>query len=230
MKILIMDDEELAIKRLSRFLDELNYTYEVANNLNEFNELEQNCNFDVYILDINMPDINGLDLAQDIFSKNANAFIVFQTAYEEFALKAFKLGAIDYLLKPFTKEELDVSIKRAISYSSENKSIKFLTKNGDEAYLLKPEDIVYIQADLNEVIFRTKTGFSYYSKKISDMQDLLKGFNFFRVHRSYIINLDYIKSMKTQEQSKIEFFFVDIKDTVTSSKDGAKKFREHIER
>ncbi|RXJ94848.1 DNA-binding response regulator [Malaciobacter molluscorum] len=230
MKILIMDDEKLALKRLSRFLDELSYDYEIASNFEEFNSLDESNNFDIYILDINMPDINGLDLAQDIFSKNSKAFIIFQTAYEEFAMKAFKVGAIDYLLKPYTKDELQNSIKRATTYALDNKSIKFLTKNGDEAYLLKPEDIVYIQADLNEVILRTKDGFSYYGKKISQMDDLLKGFNFFRIHRSYIINLDYIKSMKTHEQSKIEFFFINIKDTVTSSKDGAKKFREFVEK
>ncbi|MFV0563364.1 LytR/AlgR family response regulator transcription factor [Malaciobacter mytili] len=229
MKILIMDDEELAIKRLIRFLEELKYYYEIANNKQEFDALTNTHNFDIYILDINMPDISGLELASEIFANNKEAFVIFQTAYEEYALKAFEIGAIDYLLKPFSKDDLQKSINRAISYKKQEKSIKFLTKNGDEAYLLKPEDIVYIQADLNEVIFRTKDGFSYYSKKISDMENFLTTPNFFRIHRSYIINLDYVKSMKTLEQSKIEFFFTNIKDSVISSKDGAKKFREFID-
>ncbi len=165
MKILVMDDEGLAIKRLVRLLDELKYDYKVANNKEEFDSLDKEHNFDIYILDINMPEISGLELAQEIFALNAQAFVIFQTAYEEHALKAFEIGAIDYLLKPFTKEDLQKSINRAISYKKEEKGTKFLTKNGDEAYLLKPEDIVYIQADLNEVIFRTKEGFSYYAKK-----------------------------------------------------------------
>lgn len=67
-------------------------------------------------------------------------------------------------------------------------------------------------------------------KKMQDMQELLKGRNFFRIHRSYIVNVDKIKSMQSVEQSKLEISFKDIDDIVTSSKDGAKEFREFIEK
>ena len=92
------------------------------------------------------------------------------------------------------------------------------------------DDIYYIKADLDEVIIRTSQTDAYVRKKMQDMQELLKEKNFFRVHRSYIVNVDKIKSMKSVEQSKLEISFISIDDIVTSSKDGAKEFREYLEK
>lgn len=87
-----------------------------------------------------------------------------------------------------------------------------MAKNGENYYLLKPEDIYYIQADLSEVILRSKKGFSYYTQKISYLETLLEAYDFVRIHRSYLINLNKIKEMDTIEQSKLRFSFVDIAD------------------
>jgi two-component system LytT family response regulator len=70
----------------------------------------------------------------------------------------------------------------------------------------------------------------YVRKKIGELDSLLKNKNFFRVHRSYIVNVDKIESMDSVEQSKLEISFKDIDEIVTTSKDGAKEFREYLER
>lgn len=220
-----MDDESLALSRVERLLKELHYASTCVSRLEDFElQCSQNA-FDIFILDINMPQISGIELAKKILLKQPHAFIIFQTAYEEFALKAYQIGAIDYLLKPFGKEELERSINRSLAYQKERK-VTFLTKNGDEAYLINQEDIFYIQADLSEVLIKTKAHFSYIDEKISQMENLLDPEVFFRVHRSYLINTSKIKYIKTVEQSKLEFYFDGISDIVISSKDGAKKFRE----
>lgn len=225
MKIIVMDDESLALLRVERLLKELHYTSTCVSTLEDFELHCAKTSFDLFILDINMPQISGIELAKKILLKQPQAFIIFQTAYEEFALKAYQLGAIDYLLKPFGKEELERSITRALAYHKEKK-VTFLTKNGDESYLICEDDIFYIQADLSEVLIKTKAHFSYIDEKISHMEDLLDPELFFRVHRSYLINTRKIKYIKTLEQSKLEFYFEGISDIVISSKDGAKKFRE----
>lgn len=225
MNIIVIDDESLALLRVERLLKELHYASTCVSTLEDF---ELHCSktaFDIFILDITMPQISGIELAKQILSKQPHAFIIFQTAYEEFALKAYQLGAIDYLLKPFGKEELERSIIRALAYQKEKK-VTFLTKNGDESYLISENDIFYIQADLSEVLIKTKAHFSYIDEKISHMEKLLDPELFFRVHRSYLINTRKIKMIKTVEQSKLEFYFEGISDIVISSKDGAKKFRE----
>ncbi len=92
------------------------------------------------------------------------------------------------------------------------------------------DDIYYIKADLDEVIIKIKETDAYVRKKMQDIQKLLEGKKtFFRIHRSYIVNVDKIKSMQSIEQSKLEISFKGIDDIITSSKDGAKEFREYLE-
>lgn len=226
MKIVVVDDEELALKRVERILNELGYE---CDTYNDSTELDLDIPYDIYFLDIEMPEISGIELAKKITAKNEKAFIVFQTAYDEYALEAFEIGAINYILKPYTIEQVQNAIDRAKSFRSELDEVVFRTKNGNESYIVKSDDIIYIEANLTETMIRTKDGFSYYGKKISEMEKLLEKKNFFRIHRSVIINMDKIKNMETIEQSKLEFFFYDVDDVVTSSKDGAKKFRDYIQ-
>ncbi|NWF65949.1 MAG: response regulator transcription factor [Campylobacterales bacterium] len=227
MKILAVDDEKLARDRLHRLLSSFDFELQIAENSTECLQLMEKSSFDIFILDINMPDINGIDLGRKIKQISPNSAIIYQTAYKEHSIEAFNVGAIHYLLKPYTKEDLKNAIDR-VSAISKNRDIKFLTKDKDEFYLLKPDDIYYIKSDLYEVIFRTKDNFFYYNKTISQIEIMLKDYEFFRIHRSYLINLNKIKQMNTFEQSKIEFSFIDIKDVIYSSKDGAKNFRNYF--
>lgn len=179
-----------------------------------------------------MPQINGLDLAKKLIEIDENIFIIFQTAYEEHALEAFKSGGVDYLLKPIEDKELQKSLKKVEKFRSLAKTQdekKLLGKNGDTYYLVDIEDVYYIKADLDEVIVRTRNGEFYMRKKMGELQDFLQSRDFFRIHRSYLINTSKIKSMKSIEQSKLQISFIGIEDKLTSSKEGAKDFREYLE-
>ena len=188
--------------------------------------------FDAVFLDISMPNITGLELADSIMQIEPKTFIVFQTAYEEFALEAFQKGGIGYLVKPIQSEDIKTILEKInnfrINLIDENK--KILAKRGDKLYLIDLDDIFYIKADLDEVIVKIKDADAYVRRKIGDLDTLLSGKNFFRVHRSYIVNVDKIKSMRSVEQSKLEISFDGISEVITSSKEGAKEFRDYIER
>lgn len=229
MKILIVDDEELARARLLRMLSTLGYSeIQQAQNADEAIELFKLDKFDIVFLDINMPGSSGLEVGYEMKYINLDVSIVFQTAYEEHALKAFDIGAIAYLVKPFSIEQLKSSLERIKSShkAEENKDMRILSKYGDSYLLLKPEEIHYVKADLSEVMIRTSKGFSYYSQKISDLYERLEPFGFTRIHRSYLININEIKEIETIEQSKLRFSFRNNSDNIESSKDGAKYFRE----
>ena len=234
MKIAIVDDEKLATARVKRLLGELNY--EDITTFNDPLEALQSCSkikYDVVFLDINMPSITGLELADKIVELEPNTFIIFQTAYQEFAIEAFKSGGVDYILKPTTKESIALALEKVERYrqdSSHEKSKKIMGKSGDKIYLIELDDIYYIKADLDEVIIKIPNAQCFVRRKIGDMDRLLKTKNFFRIHRSLIVNVDKIKSMKSVEQSKLQISFDGIDDVVTSSKDGAKEFREYLER
>lgn len=233
MKILIVDDEKLAISRLTRLLND-----EGLEDIESFLKPEdalQACSktkYDLVFLDISMPNISGLELANKVLEIEPKTFVIFQTAFDEHALEAYKIGGMGYLLKPIEVPSLKEIIKKAQTYlansSSENK--KIIAKRGDRLYLIELDDIYYIRADLDEVIIKIKETDAYVRKKIGDLEKLLSHKNFFRVHRSYIVNVDKIKSMQSIEQSKLEISFDGIDEIVTSSKDGAKEFREYLER
>lgn len=230
MKILIVDDETLALSRLRRMLEALGHTdITEAGSAEAALEVTGTERFDLALLDINMPGADGLELGFDLRYRQSDLAVIFQTAYDEHALKAFEVGALGYLVKPYSKEQLAAAIERVVQTAPPPPGdLRLLSKQGDVHYLHKPSDIFYVKADLTEVILRTKEGFSYFNHKISDVETMLGPYEFVRVHRSYLINLGLIKSFGTIEQSKLRFTFEGIGDTVDSSKDGAKLFRQRF--
>nr|WP_306458743.1 LytTR family DNA-binding domain-containing protein [Aliarcobacter vitoriensis] len=127
--------------------------------------------------------------------------------------------------------EVKKILEKIYLYKEEKKiSKKILGKVSNKIYLVEIDEIFYIKADLYEIMIRTKDNFIYAKKKISDIEELLQDRDFFRVHRSYIVNVDKIKSVKSVEQSKLEIYFDDIEEFIVSSKDGAKDFREYLDR
>ncbi len=230
---MIVDDESLALSRLKRLLNEngIEDITEFNNPVEALKEITKT-KFDVVFLDISMPNISGFELADSIINIEPKTFIVFQTAYEEFALKAFQSGGMGYLVKPIESNDIKNILEKIRLFKSSNldESKKILGKRGDKLYLIDINEIYYIKADLDEVIIRIKEADAYVRRKIGDLETLLNGKNFFRIHRSYIVNVDKIKSMRSVEQSKLEISFEGIGEIITSSKEGAKDFREYIER
>ena len=230
---MIVDDESLALSRLKRLLNE-NGIEDITAFDNPIDALKEitKTKFDAVFLDISMPNITGLELADSIIQLEPKTFIIFQTAYSEFALEAYKNGGMGYLVKPIESNDIKNILEKVRNFKSSlsEESKKILGKRGDKLYLIDINDIYYIKADLDEVIVRIKDADAYVRRKIGDLETLLSGKNFFRVHRSYIVNVDKIKSMKSVEQSKLQIFFDGIDEIITSSKEGAKDFREYIER
>ena len=229
---MIVDDESLALSRLKRLLNE-NGIDDITAFDNPIEALKEvtKTKFDAVFLDISMPNITGLELADSIMQLEPKTFIIFQTAYSEFALDAYKSGGMAYLMKPIESNDIKNILEKIRNFkTSSEESKKILGKRGDKLYLIDINDIYYIKADLDEVIVKIKETDAYVRRKIGDLEILLNGKNFFRVHRSYIVNVDKIKSMRSVEQSKLEISFDGIAEIITSSKEGAKDFREYIER
>ena len=230
---MIVDDESLALSRLKRLLNE-NGIEDITAFDNPIDALKEitKTKFDAVFLDISMPNITGLELADSIMQLEPKTFIIFQTAYSEFALEAYKSGGMGYLVKPIDSNNIKNILEKVRNFKSSlnEESKKILGKRGDKLYLIDINDIYYIKADLDEVIVKIKETDAYVRRKIGDLETLLNGKNFFRVHRSYIVNVDKIKSMKSVEQSKLQISFDGIAEIITSSKEGAKDFREYIER
>ena len=198
---IIVEDELPAREELKYFLNEekeIKLIEEFESPLDTLNFLEKNM-IDVVFLDINMPDMNGINLGKIISKIHPEVKIIFITAYKDYAVDAFEVKAFDYLLKPYSEERIRNLLKSLVSTKSvdnilnRNTSLKKITINMDEKiYVLSLTDVDYIEANEKEtLIFANKK--RYVSKiKISKWEEMLEGYNFYRCHRSYIINLDKI--------------------------------------
>lgn len=164
---------------------------------------------DVVFLDIQMQRETGFDLLNKL--DNVSFELVFTTAYSEFAIKAFKFSALDYLLKPIDIEELQNAVEKAKKRVKSNSSdrienlIKNLKADNSENYkialptsdgliFIRMRDIVYCEAESNYTAFHLKDGKKYLvSKTLKDYDELLGEHYFFRIHNSFVINLNEIK-------------------------------------
>ncbi len=243
MNVFIVEDEYIARERIKRFLNEIgsiNIVDEADSKEKAIKDLE-NKQVDIVFLDIKLPDGTGLEVAKYLVDNMENPpYIVFTTAYGEYALEAFKVNSVDYLLKPFTKQDVENALNKIknleqkivntakISSIVNNNEILLPVKHLSKIILLKPDDIYYIKAELSETVIRTKEKEYISNRKLYEFEDILKYKGFFRIHKSYIVNLTKIKDMKSVEQSKFLISFHDISDVLKTSRDGAKYLRDYL--
>ena len=197
---IIVEDELPAREELKYFLNEEKEIKLIAEFDNPLDTLTflKNSTADVIFLDINMPDMNGISLGKIITKK-----IIFITAYKDYAVDAFEIKAFDYLLKPYSESRIKsllkslVNIKSEVTTSIRNNNLKKITVNiGERLYVISLNDIDYIEASEKETLIFSNQK-KYVSKiKISKWEEMLKGNNFYRCHRSFIINLDKITEIE----------------------------------
>ena len=202
---IIVEDELPAREELKYFLNEekeIKLIAEFDNPLDTLNFLENNT-ADVIFLDINMPDMNGISLGKIITKMYPDMKIVFITAYKDYAVDAFEIKAFDYLLKPYSESRIKnllkslINIKNEKTISIKNNNLKKITVNIDERlYVISLNDIDYIEASEKETLIFSNQK-KYVSKiKISKWEEMLKENNFYRCHRSFIVNLDKITEIE----------------------------------
>ncbi|SKC65278.1 LytR/AlgR family response regulator transcription factor [Maledivibacter halophilus] len=213
---IVVDDEKPARDELKFLLDnhkDFKVIGEAENGVEALN-LILTLEPEVVFCDISMPLLDGIELAKKILSKKIDTYIVYVTAYDEYAIKAFELNAVDYLLKPLKEERFLTSLSKLkglkeqkklnmnkvdkflseFSLSQERKSHLCLYKDG-VLFPVKSEDIVciYIEDKTVKIVTSDKEFECY--KSLSEIEQILPEDEFLKCHRSYIINLNYIESI-----------------------------------
>jgi len=215
LNVIIVDDEEFARSSLYFLLQENCENIQVvgiAKSVSEARALLATTKTDLIFPDIAMPVENGFELIPDIQANNAH--VIFTTAYDQYALKAIKANALDYLLKPIDIDDLLAAVAKAAAYISLNKNLgsrndnlsnfashlsdkneirKISLPNGQGYTLLDIDDILYIEADSNYSIFHlAKKESITVSKSLKEYEEVLPENQFVRVHKSNIVNLNYL--------------------------------------
>lgn len=252
MKALVIDDEELARKRVLNLLEEvqdIEILGECSNGKTAITQINQN-QPDLIFLDINMKDMNGFEVLQKI-EISPKPIVIFVTAYDNYALKAFDVDAFDFLLKPFKDQRFFKTIDKVLKTSkieadsnfekriielfnlhklrSRNENLKFKlpVKQGNKTVLLDPVNIMYITASgyYAEIFVDNKK--YVLRESLNNLCELLDENSFFRIHRSSIVNLNHVKEIVHSEYSEIDARMSDDK-LLHISKSHKKEFLEKI--
>lgn len=219
MKIVVIDDEPLARSIVLEYLQEhkdLEVVAECNDGFQGVKAINQH-KPDLIFLDIQMPKINGFEMLELL---DATPAVIFTTAFDEYAIKAFETTAIDYLLKPFSKERFDQALekwkaKHSTPASSEkniqtllengakqpDEKNRIVVKNGSDIRIVPVNDVVYIEAYDDYVKIFTKDTYYLKKKTMSYYEDVLDPSLFFRTHRSFIINLQQLTRIEPLEKN-----------------------------
>jgi len=216
LKVLVVDDEQPARKKLVKFLyaNSGNVIIEEASNGLEACEKIINFKPHLLFLDIQMPGMTGIEVVQNIPSENI-PLIIFVTAFDQYAIKAFEINAIDYLLKPFDQERFDVSFKRALErielktggkeeiagFLNEIRKDKkyterILVNSNGKYFFVFAEDVIYFEAEEKYVILHTLKAKHLIRETMGNMEEKLNPDKFARIHRSFIVNVNQIQEMQ----------------------------------
>jgi len=216
MKVLIVDDEKPAREELKYLLSKYDFVGVCgeAENSRKALQCASKIKFDTAFLDIQIDDMNGFILAESLLSINPCLQIVFATAYDQYAVKAFEINAVDYILKPFSQERVQKTLDRIRASkgngSASNKSVREFLNNGrfysekpskipvrlnNRVMLIDSEEIICIKTLDKENLIVTGKGEFSTTHTLGELESRLNPYVFFRTHRSFIVNINYIKEV-----------------------------------
>ncbi len=205
MKAILIDDERLARKELTRLLSEHPEVQIIdeAQNVDEAYEKINELNPDVIFLDIQMPEKTGFDLLEML---DKVPMVVFTTAYDEYAIKAFEFGAFDYLLKPIEADRLADVIQKVGNEYKKNQQIgrgellttsdQVFVKDGEKCWFVKLEKVRLFESDGNYIKVYFDNFRPMIHKSLNALNEKLDERSFFRVSRKHIINLGWIEKIE----------------------------------
>lgn len=214
-KVVIIDDEPLARSIVKEYLQknaDLELVAECGDGFEGVKAIQQ-YSPDLIFLDIQMPKINGFEMLELIEQPPA---VIFTTAFDEYAIKAFEAHAIDYLLKPFNQERFDKALAKwnehkntkpevtqellETAAQSPSQSQRVVVKNGSKIKIIPVHDIFYLEAADDYVKIHTQEGYFLKNKTMNHFEQVLDGQQFVRSHRSYIVNVQQITRIDPYEK------------------------------
>jgi DNA-binding LytR/AlgR family response regulator len=222
MNIVIIEDEQLASEKLERYLLKYDKSINILGVLTSISEavnwFENNSNYDVVFMDIQLTD----GLSFEIFNQTKiNKPVIFATAFDEYAVDAFKVNSIDYVLKPITFTDISKAMKKlklmqnifsqeivtkvAKMVQHKKEKDRFLVRLGNHIHSIKTEEIALFYAEGRTVYIVTKENKKFIIDfKLEDLVDVVSTASFYRVNRSFIININAIKDVIVYSNSRLK--------------------------
>ena len=216
LKILIADDEKPARKKILSFMQNVEGDFDLIESENGIETAEKILNEkpNLVFLDIQMPGLTGFEVIDHVGVENMPS-VIFVTAYDQYAINAFEVNAIDYLLKPFDKERFIKSFDKAQEQidlkNNKNESVKDLLNEikkdrkslerimvsvGSKYSFVNVSEIMFVTAEEKYVQLNTEKGKYLLRETLTKLEEELDKNIFARIHRSFIVNIDYIREIQ----------------------------------
>ena len=222
MKVVLIEDEPLAIAKLERLIHACAPTYEIVAKLASIKEAVtwlSKASVDLIFLDIHLADGNSFNIFEHL---EINTPIIFTTAYDEYAIKAFKVNSIDYLLKPVSRRDLEAAIakferfgkeeqlvpaealKQLLQQQTVNYKKRFVVPVGNKLKKIDASEVAFFQAEGKHVFLTVKSGEQYlFTSTLEKLMETLDPARFFRVNRQFTIQIDAIREMYNHTKGRV---------------------------
>ena len=246
IKVILVDDEKIALEELEYALEQFD-NIEVLKTFSdplEFLKELPNHNPDAVFLDIEMPEVNGFVVCEEVLAQRPDTVIIFVTAYDEYAIKAFEANALDYVLKPVTQKRLEQTVDKIAGRKHENRENmlasdlsqfdrylkmnmnKILVWENEEIILLKPSAVLYLKAhDGNVVVvteqkeYKTRNTLNYWEQRLADS-------GFFRCHKAFLINMDKVEKITPMFNNTFLLRLANHREDIPVSRNAGKKLKK----
>ena len=232
MKILIADDEKLARLRLSSLIAECGDSFEIvaeAKNGVEALQKWKQTQAEIVLLDIRMPEMDGLQVAQEVLRFENPPAVIFTTAYDSHALQAFEANAMDYLLKPIRKDRLLTALQKAQVFKQaqiqllqkslprEHRRTHLCVQVAGDLHLLNLDEVLFFHADSKYVSAKTRSKEYLLDDSLKSLEEEFTD-TFLRIHRNALVSLRHIEDLRKQEDGQVIVKFHNFPETLTVSR------------
>ncbi len=224
MRVAICDDEIIELNNTRKQLEiayrNLDLSIDVYDSGNELLKAVEHKKYNLIILDIEMPEIDGISLAKKIRETYEEIALCFLTSHVEYALKGYEVNALRYLTKPVKAEQLSEVITYLIEKDSAQK--KLMLKDSEDMNLVPIKDVIYMEAQNQDIKIVTEQ--KEYSRRynIKDYEDELRMYNFVRCHRSFLVNMAHVVRISKNE------VMLDNKESIPLSRTKEKQVKEAL--
>ncbi len=233
IRVVLVDDEPLAIQELAYILSKVSYveivrTFTNALEALAFIQMEEP---DVVFMDIDMPQMSGIQLTEKLKTEGVKTKVIYATAYDSFAIKAFDQSAIDYLLKPYDADRIYAAVLKIKHHlnapqKSTVKSIERLSVwIGEKMILIHVDEIVLCAIENNRTTIRTEKATYETNDSLASLESKLPLDKFIRTHRAYIVNLSKIREISPYFNNTLILKLEGCKDEIPVSRSYLKTFK-----
>ena len=230
MKVGLVDDRPIDLQKLEAVIgtvEGVDIVFSTVSAEEAYDQIKKQ-SIQLLIADIEMPNLSGYELADIIHTHALNIAVIFVTASSGYAVHAFELNVHDYIMKPYTKERLIQSVERLkLKLQSSGMTGRIYIKQKTDIHIIQKKDIIFIERSGRSTTIHTKNGQVKTYQTLNELEGELRERDFIRSHRSFIINIHYVKNFSLYAKNSYLVAFEGIEEKAMITKENIDYLQKH---